>query len=163
MAFRSIAPTKLNFFVLKLQIKQQNNNDAAQRLAALGRLAQLLPRTHRSVLSKRPLLTGTEKAEQDYQDALQAVETIKISHDEYHKLTWELHQRLGEIGDLQKALSDAQAFLFEERRQLLRSMAENDELRGAFPSRRIVTWRSPRIKGSKKDSILAFDVWRGGR
>jgi coiled-coil domain-containing protein 77 len=73
---------------------------------------------------------GVEKAEQDYQESLQAVDAIKISHDEYHKLTWELHQRMNEIAELQKALSDAQAFLFEERRQLLKAMAENDELRG---------------------------------
>ena len=72
----------------------------------------------------------TEKAEQDYQDALKAIEDIKISHEEYHRLTWELHQRLNEIADLQKALSDAQTFLFEERKQLLKVMAENDDLRG---------------------------------
>lgn len=70
-----------------------------------------------------------ERAELDYQEALDAMESIKVSHDDYHRLAWELHQRTSEIGDLQKALSEAQSFLFEERKQLLKALAENDELR----------------------------------
>jgi coiled-coil domain-containing protein 77 len=36
---------------------------------------------------------------------------------------------LNEIADLQKALSDAQNYLFDERKQLLKVVAENDNLR----------------------------------
>lgn len=78
-----------------------------------------------------------ERAEQDYQDALVAIEKIKVSHEDYHKLAWELHQRMNEIADLQKALSDAQTFLFEERRQLLKVMGENDDLRGTSRARKV--------------------------
>ena len=74
----------------------------------------------------------TERAEHDYQDALKALENIKISHKEYHELTWELHQRTNEISTLQDSLSEAQQFLFDERKQLLKALAENDELRRLF-------------------------------
>eukprot|EP00158_Paraphelidium_tribonemae_P004876 Partr_v1_DN27025_c1_g1_i4_m28739 putative Coiled-coil domain containing 77 len=70
-----------------------------------------------------------ERAEHDYRDALDALEKIKISHKDYHEISWELHQRTNEIASLQKALGDAQTYLFDERKQLLKALAENDELR----------------------------------
>ena len=70
-----------------------------------------------------------EKSEQDYQDALEYLDKIKVSHKEYHELAWTLHQRNQEVASLQQAVSDAQAQVFEERKQLLKSLAENDELR----------------------------------
>lgn len=76
------------------------------------------------------IFIAIERAEADFQTCLESVEHVKISQQEFHKLQWELHQRLNEINDLQQALSDSQTFLFEERKQLLKVIAENDELRG---------------------------------
>ena len=46
-----------------------------------------------------------------------------------HKNQWEIRQREDEIAELQKALSDMQVFLFQEREHVLRLYAENDRLR----------------------------------
>ncbi|CAG8586718.1 13173_t:CDS:10 [Funneliformis mosseae] len=70
-----------------------------------------------------------ETAEQEYQDAIDAIDKCKTSHEEQHKLTWDLQQRLQEIVDLKKDLSDTQLFLTEERKRFIRVVAENDELR----------------------------------
>ena len=48
---------------------------------------------------------------------------------ELHRLEWEARQRGDEVRELQKALSDAHTYLFEERERLLVLQAENDELR----------------------------------
>ncbi|XP_030835448.1 coiled-coil domain-containing protein 77-like [Strongylocentrotus purpuratus] len=48
---------------------------------------------------------------------------------EKHKLEWELRQREEEIAELQKALSDMQVYLFQERDHVLRLFAENDRLK----------------------------------
>jgi coiled-coil domain-containing protein 77 len=60
---------------------------------------------------------------------LEAIHQIRVTHEEQHQLAWELHQRLNEIADLQKSVSDAQTSVFEERKQLLKLIAENDELK----------------------------------
>jgi coiled-coil domain-containing protein 77 len=75
-------------------------------------------------------LKSLETAEQEYKDAIDAIDKCKISHEEHHKLTWDLQQRLQEIADLQKDLSDTQLFLTEERKRFMKVVAENDELRG---------------------------------
>ena len=46
-----------------------------------------------------------------------------------HKLEWNLQQREEEIAELQKALSDMQVCLFQEREHVLRLYSENDRLR----------------------------------
>ena len=46
-----------------------------------------------------------------------------------HKLDWELRKRESEIVELQKAISDLQIYLFQEREQVLRLYAENDRLK----------------------------------
>lgn len=46
-----------------------------------------------------------------------------------HKTQWELRQREEEIAELQKALSDMQVYLFQEREHVLRLYAENDRLK----------------------------------
>ena len=46
-----------------------------------------------------------------------------------HKIQWELRQREEEITELQKALSDMQVYLFQEREHVLRLYAENDRLK----------------------------------
>ncbi|CAG8458615.1 118_t:CDS:10 [Ambispora gerdemannii] len=70
-----------------------------------------------------------EKAEQEYQNAIDSFNKCKVSHEEHHKLTWELNQRTHEISELQKTLSETQLYLTQERRRLMRVVAENDELR----------------------------------
>jgi len=46
-----------------------------------------------------------------------------------HKTSCELQQRENEIAELQKALSDMQVYLFQEREHVLRLFAENDRLK----------------------------------
>ena len=44
-------------------------------------------------------------------------------------MQWEQRQREEEIAELQKALSDMQIYLFQERENVLRLFAENDRLK----------------------------------
>lgn len=44
-------------------------------------------------------------------------------------MQWEQRQREEEIAELQKALSDMQVYLFQERENVLRLFAENDRLK----------------------------------
>jgi hypothetical protein len=75
------------------------------------------------------LLFTTDNVESEYQEALDSVESLKISHEEHHRLSWEVHRREIEVAELQQALSDAQTQLFDERKQLLKVIADNDELK----------------------------------
>ena len=68
--------------------------------------------------------------ESDFQTVLDQISQLRVSHDETHQLSWELHKRSKDIVDLQQALSDFQIALFEERKQLLQVVAENDQLKG---------------------------------
>ena len=49
--------------------------------------------------------------------------------DVKHKMQWELRQREQEIAELQKALSDMQLYLFQEREHVLRLYADNDKVK----------------------------------
>jgi hypothetical protein len=40
--------------------------------------------------------------------AIAAIDALKISHQDTHKLSWELHKRSQEVVELQKALQDFQ-------------------------------------------------------
>ncbi len=44
-------------------------------------------------------------------------------------MEWEIRKRESEIVELQKAISDLQIYLFQEREQVLRLYAENDRLK----------------------------------
>lgn len=44
-------------------------------------------------------------------------------------MQWELRQREQEIQELQKALSDMQVYLFQEREHVLKLYADNDRLK----------------------------------
>jgi hypothetical protein len=57
------------------------------------------------------------------------VETCETSQAAQHKARWELHKRMEEITDLQKALSDSHVYLWDERERCQRLQAENDELK----------------------------------
>ncbi|XP_076863225.1 coiled-coil domain-containing protein 77 [Brachyhypopomus gauderio] len=65
----------------------------------------------------------------EHDDLLQLLEKYKSTTEDQHKLRWEVRQREEEIAELQKALSDMQVFLFQEREQALRLYAENDRLK----------------------------------
>ncbi|TSK13387.1 Coiled-coil domain-containing protein 77 [Bagarius yarrelli] len=65
----------------------------------------------------------------EHDDLLQLLEKYKSTTDDQHKLQWEVRQREEEIAELQKALSDMQVYLFQEREQALRLYAENDRLK----------------------------------
>ncbi|KAK3776770.1 hypothetical protein RRG08_058520 [Elysia crispata] len=57
------------------------------------------------------------------------LEEYKVAYEEQHTMQWELRQREEEIVELQKALSDMQIYLFQEREHVLRLYAENDRLK----------------------------------
>ena len=48
------------------------------------------------------------------------------SHSSQHDIEWGMRQREEEMVELQKAISDMQLSLFQEREQVLRLYAEND-------------------------------------
>ncbi|XP_002154504.3 coiled-coil domain-containing protein 77 isoform X1 [Hydra vulgaris] len=65
----------------------------------------------------------------EHDEFLDKLEKYKSSYEEQHKLECELRQRDDEIKELQKALSDMQIFLFQEREHVLHLYAENDCLK----------------------------------
>ena len=62
-------------------------------------------------------------------DFLQRLDEMSGNSREKHSLKWELHKKDEQLMDLQKALSDAHVFLYEERAQVLKLTAENDRLK----------------------------------
>ncbi|KAG5461784.1 MAG: hypothetical protein BJ554DRAFT_5968, partial [Olpidium bornovanus] len=85
--------------------------------------------TASSCVLPRPAHLAPERAEREYQECLAYLEQIKVSHEDHHRQTWELHQRAKDVSDLQSALSEANTRLLAERRQLLDVLRENDELK----------------------------------
>lgn len=67
--------------------------------------------------------------DEEHEDLVKRLERYKETYDEQHKLQWEVHQREEEIAELQKALSDMQVYLFQEREHVLRLYSENDRLK----------------------------------
>ncbi|KAJ3057258.1 Coiled-coil domain-containing protein 77 [Rhizophlyctis rosea] len=70
-----------------------------------------------------------DQCQQHYEDAINQIAILKLPHEDVHKTAWESHKRAREITELQTALSDAQLAVFEERKEVLRLKAENDEMR----------------------------------
>lgn len=70
-----------------------------------------------------------DSASAEYSQALDLIDQIKIGHDESHSLAWEVLKRTNEISQLQQALSDFQAAVYEERKHILKVIAENDALK----------------------------------
>ncbi|KAJ3116471.1 Coiled-coil domain-containing protein 77, partial [Nowakowskiella sp. JEL0407] len=70
-----------------------------------------------------------EKSEADYAAAIAKIDSLQLSHEQFHKSQWELLKRESEINELQKELSDYKDFAFEERKKLLNVLAENDTLK----------------------------------
>ncbi|XP_064233705.1 coiled-coil domain-containing protein 77 isoform X3 [Aotus nancymaae] len=69
------------------------------------------------------------ECEAENEDLLKKLELYKETCEVQHKLECDLQQREEEIAELQKALSDMQVCLFQEREHVLRLYAENDRLR----------------------------------
>ncbi|KAL1789713.1 Coiled-coil domain-containing 77 [Sigmodon hispidus] len=67
--------------------------------------------------------------EAENEDLLKKLDLYREACEGQHKLEWSLQQREEEIAELQKALSDMQACLFQEREHVLRLYSENDRLR----------------------------------
>ena len=66
--------------------------------------------------------------ERDLEDAAARTNAIEVSHEELHRTQWELKVRHEEVAELQRALSDANVYLFDEREQVLKLQAENDQV-----------------------------------
>ena len=65
----------------------------------------------------------------EHDEMLQRLDGYKTTCEEQHKIQWEIRQREEEISELQKALSDMQVYLFQEREHVLRLYSENDRLK----------------------------------
>ncbi|KAK6995130.1 coiled-coil domain-containing protein 77 [Biomphalaria glabrata] len=81
----------------------------------------------------RELLEYYRKKIAEYDDEhsqlISKLEEYRMAYEEQHTMQWELRQREEEIVELQKALSDMQIYLFQEREHVLRLYAENDRLK----------------------------------
>lgn len=64
----------------------------------------------------------------EHEEMVRRLDTYRCTYEEQHKSQWTIRQREQEIAELQKALSDMQVYLFQEREQVLRLHAENDRL-----------------------------------
>lgn len=67
--------------------------------------------------------------DEEHESLVSKLEEYRVTYEEQHKLQWELRQREEEIVELQKALSDMQIYLFQEREHVLRLYSENDRLK----------------------------------
>ncbi|NWU83391.1 CCD77 protein, partial [Onychorhynchus coronatus] len=95
----------------------------------LPSISERLARLHPS----RELLEYYRKKIADFdeeqEDLVKRLERYKETYDDQHKLQWEVRQLEEEISKLQKALSDMQVYLFQEREHVLRLHSENDRLK----------------------------------
>ncbi|XP_071818376.1 coiled-coil domain-containing protein 77-like [Apostichopus japonicus] len=67
--------------------------------------------------------------DEEHEEMLKKLENYKVTYEQQHNAQWEIRQREEEIAELQKALSDMQVYLFQEREQVLRLYSENDRLK----------------------------------
>lgn len=65
----------------------------------------------------------------EHSTMMEKLDRYKGAYEQQRQLEWELRQREEEIAELQKALSDMQVYLFQEREHVLRLYAENDRLK----------------------------------
>ncbi|KAM9390003.1 coiled-coil domain-containing protein 77 [Phaethornis superciliosus] len=94
--------------------------------------------------------------DEEYEDLVKRLERYKETYDEQHKLQWEVHQREEEIAELQKALSDMQVYLFQEREHVLRLYAENDRLKIRELEDRKKIQRLLALVGTDKGEVTYF-------
>ncbi|GLC41905.1 hypothetical protein PLESTB_001046000 [Pleodorina starrii] len=82
--------------------------------------------THELVVYYKSRIEGFEA---ERAELLSRLDQCAVQGAELHVLEWEARKRAEEVRELQKALSDAHNYLFDERQRLLALQAENDELR----------------------------------
>jgi hypothetical protein len=70
-----------------------------------------------------------EDFEREREDMLSRISDIEVSRKESHQLQWEHHKLEKEVEELQRALSDAHVYLFDEREKVLKLHAENSQLK----------------------------------
>lgn len=64
-------------------------------------------------------MVNSDAFESERASLLDSISKCSVQAADFHQLDWENRRRADEIRELQKALSDAHAFLFEERQRLL--------------------------------------------
>ncbi|XP_041906269.1 coiled-coil domain-containing protein 77 isoform X2 [Corvus kubaryi] len=67
--------------------------------------------------------------DEEHEELVKRLEKYKQAYDEQHQLQWEVRHLEEEIAELQKALSDMQVYLFQEKERVLRLYSENDRLK----------------------------------
>ncbi|NWR20522.1 CCD77 protein, partial [Emberiza fucata] len=67
--------------------------------------------------------------DEEHEELVKRLERYKQTYDEQHQLQWEVRHLEEEIAELQKALSDMQVYLFQEKEHVLRLYSENDRLK----------------------------------
>ncbi|NXY38683.1 CCD77 protein, partial [Pomatorhinus ruficollis] len=65
----------------------------------------------------------------EHEELMRRLEKYKQTYDEQHQLQREVRHMEEEVAELQKALSDMQVLLFQEKEQVLRLYSENDRLK----------------------------------
>jgi hypothetical protein len=65
-------------------------------------------------------------------EAIDLIEAVKPSQAAQHQSQWQINQFQVQVMDLQRALSDTQTALIEERKNVARLQTENDNLRSTF-------------------------------
>eukprot|EP01138_Halocafeteria_seosinensis_P001469 gb/GECG01001505.1/.p1 GENE.gb/GECG01001505.1/~~gb/GECG01001505.1/.p1 ORF type:complete len:632 (+),score=126.70 gb/GECG01001505.1/:1-1896(+) len=70
-----------------------------------------------------------EQYDQERKRLLERFSNLEVQHEELDRLRWQLQVREEEIKELQKALSDANSYLYDEREHVLKLQAENEQLK----------------------------------
>ncbi|NWV42143.1 CCD77 protein, partial [Grantiella picta] len=91
----------------------------SERLAHLNPTHELLEYYRRKIA----------EFDEEHEELVKRLERYRQTYDEQHQLKWEVRHLEEETAELQKALSDMQVFLFQEREQVLRLYSENDRLK----------------------------------
>ena len=101
-------------------------------IAGSGSLPEIEERLYRLRPSRELLEFYRKKIsdyDTDYEALEQRLEQYRASFDSQQREEIEVKRREEEIAELQKALSDVQLYLFQEREHVLRLYAENDRLK----------------------------------
>ncbi|XP_077979112.1 coiled-coil domain-containing protein 77-like [Glandiceps talaboti] len=92
----------------------------------------------------------------EHEEMINKLDNYKLTYEQQHQLQWELRQREEEIAELQKALSDMQVYLFQEREHVLRLYSENDRLKIRELEDRKKIQHLLALAGSGSDEVTYF-------
>lgn len=101
--------------------------------------------------------------DQERQDWLEKLETLRQSQEEKHKSDWELQKRKEEISELQKTISELKLSLFEERQQILKLKKENDLLKMKEIEDRKKIAELLSMTNSVEEEVIMYKDLRPGR